>query len=116
MDVTQAPEGPVAGATSGMGETTTGGTCWSTDLLGWHGGRGQPMTVVAERAAAEKQRASDSACYEVRYPETGEVMGYLSASGGRPGDPLGAALAQNGFRLVSPAVGPGEPGRHAFGR
>jgi len=74
------------------------------------------MTVVAERAAAEKQRASDSACYEVRYPETGEVMGYLSASGGRPGDPLGAALAQNGFRLVSPAVGPGEPGRHAFGR
>jgi len=74
------------------------------------------MTAVAERAAAEKQTASDSACYEVRYPETGEVMGYVSAMGGKPGDPLGAALAQNGFRLVSTGVRLGEPGRLAFGR
>ena len=74
------------------------------------------MTAVAERAAAEKQRASDSASYEVRYPETGEVMGYVSASGGKSGDPLGSALARNGFRLVSSPVGTGGPGRLAFGR
>lgn len=74
------------------------------------------MTAVAERAAAEKQRAFDSASYEVRYPETGEVMGYVSAISRNPGDPLSAALAQNGFRLVSTGVRLGEPGRLAFGR
>jgi len=58
MDVTQAPEGPVAGATSGMGETTTGGTCWSTDLFGWHGGREQPGRAInrGERSTGESDQ------------------------------------------------------------
>ena len=74
------------------------------------------MTAVAERAAAEKQSAFDSTSCEVRCPETGRVMGHVSAMSAKPGDPLGAALAENGFRLVSTGVRLGEPGRLAFGR
>jgi len=54
------------------------------------------MTAVAERRIA-----SEAVCYEVYCPESGQVLGYVNANGADPAQPLGQALQQNGFRLVS---------------
>ena len=53
------------------------------------------MTVVADRDAAAR-----AACYEVQFPETGEILGYVTVSGASCADGLGDALRQNGLRLV----------------
>ena len=53
------------------------------------------MTVVADRDAAAR-----TACYEVQFPETGEIVGYVTVSGAGSADGLGDALRQNGLRLV----------------
>lgn len=54
------------------------------------------MTAVAER-----QITSEAVCYEVYCPESGQVLGYVNVNGADPGQSLGHALQQNGFRLVS---------------
>ncbi len=54
------------------------------------------MTVVAERRIA-----SEGVCYGVYCPQSGEVLGYVTASGGGFTGSLGEALQQNGFRLVA---------------
>jgi hypothetical protein len=51
-------------------------------------------------ALAEPQVAATMAEYEVQYPETGEVLGYVSLSPGTYFHALGRALRQNGLRLA----------------
>jgi hypothetical protein len=53
------------------------------------------MRVVADRGTAAR-----AACYEVQFPETGEILGYVTVSGASCADGLGDALRQNGLRLV----------------
>ena len=54
------------------------------------------MTAVAQRRIA-----SEAVCYKVYCPESGQLLGYVTASGGLSAQPLGEALQQNGFRLVA---------------
>jgi len=51
-------------------------------------------------ALAEPQIAARTAEYEVRYPETGEVLGYVTLAPESNAHALGRALRQNGLRLV----------------
>jgi hypothetical protein len=53
------------------------------------------MTAFEHREIAAK-----GVCYEVQFPETGEILGYVTADGASSGDGLGQALRQNGLRLV----------------
>ncbi len=80
----------------------SGGSCLTA---GFSGGR-EPargeseqgkgtMTVVAER-----RTRAEGGRYEVRYEETGQVLGYVTVTRGAEDQPLGRALEQNGFRLV----------------
>ena len=57
------------------------------------------MTAVADREIAAK-----GGCYEVQFPETGEILGYVTVDGASSGDGLGEALRQNGLRLVPAAL------------
>ncbi len=54
-------------------------------------------------ALAEKRVASEVTRYEVRWPETGELLGYVLGVNGSVG-PLGRALEENGLLVV--AAGP----------
>lgn len=66
------------------------------------------MTAIAER-----KMTAEPACYEVRCPETGEVLAYMMVSRGGVPQYLGEALEQNGLRLVAstPELGVSDLGR-----
>lgn len=54
------------------------------------------MTAIAERRIAVEK-----VCYEVYCPESGQILGYVKGNGVALAEPLGEALARNGFRLVT---------------
>jgi hypothetical protein len=57
------------------------------------------MTAVADREIAAR-----GDYYEVQFPETGEILGYVTVGGANSADGLGEALRQNGLRLVPAAL------------